>query len=68
MFQYFLDDVFAGLVTERLYEIGFGCNLAFADVEEDVWDLENIVLVGFDFVSPFEDFVLVAGDFKALLA
>jgi hypothetical protein len=42
--------------------------LAFADVDEDILDLQDIVDVGLDLGSPLEDFVLVAGNFITLLA
>jgi hypothetical protein len=42
--------------------------LPFGDVEEDVFDLEDVGEVFFDLVAPFEDFVLVAGYLEALLA
>lgn len=44
-----------------------GCE-AFADVEEDGVDLEDVVEVGFGAGAPFEDFVLVAGYFVAFFA
>jgi hypothetical protein len=56
------------LLGERLFEVGFGRDLAFGDVEEDVFDLQDVGEVGFDAVAVLEDFVLVAGDFEALLA
>lgn len=41
---------------------------AFGDVGEDGMDLEDIVEVCFGAGSPFEDFVLVAGELVAFLA
>jgi hypothetical protein len=42
--------------------------LPFGDVEEDVGDLEDIVEVFLYAITPFEDFVFVAGYFEALFA
>ena len=42
--------------------------LTFGYVEEDIWDLEDIVEVFLVAISPFEDFVFVAGYLEALLA
>jgi hypothetical protein len=67
-----LEDVyyygFERLLGEGFFEIGFRCDLAFGDVEEDIFDLEDVRQVGFDAVAVFEDFVLVARDLEALLA
>lgn len=38
--------------------------MVFGDVEEDVWDLEDVVEVCFDVGVLFEDFVFVVGDFE----
>jgi hypothetical protein len=42
--------------------------LALGDVEEDIFDLQDVREIGLDAVTVFEDFVLVAGYFEALLA
>jgi hypothetical protein len=42
--------------------------LALGYVEEDVFNLQDIGQILLDLVAPFEDFVLVACDFEALLA
>lgn len=42
--------------------------MAFGYVEEDILDLQDVGDVLFDLVAPFEDFVLVACNFEALLA
>lgn len=42
--------------------------MAFGYVEEDVLDLQDVGDVLLDLVAPFEDLVLVARDFEALLA
>lgn len=42
--------------------------MAFGYVEEDVLDLQDVGDVLLDLVAPFEDLVLVACDFEALLA
>lgn len=41
-----------------------GCCLVFWDIEEDVWDLEDIIEVGFDVGVLFKDFVFVICDFE----
>jgi hypothetical protein len=42
--------------------------LALGYVEEDVFNLQDVGQILLDLVAPFEDFVLVACDFEALLA
>lgn len=41
--------------------------MSFADGEEDIGDLENVIEVFFDSGPVFEDFVFVAGNFEAFL-
>jgi hypothetical protein len=62
------DNVVQGHLSKGLLQVSRGGSLTFGDVKKDVWDLEDIVKVGFDTRTPFEDFVLVACDFEALLA
>jgi hypothetical protein len=59
---------FERLLGEGLFQIGFGCDLALGDVEENIFDLQDVGEIGFNAVAVFEDFVLVAGYFEALLA
>ena len=68
MVQDFKDDLLHGLFAESLVEVGLRCRLAFADVEENIFNLEDVGEILLDFVAPLEDFVLVACDFEALLA
>ncbi len=58
----------AGFGPEGFCEIlGWRC-LAFADGEEDVGNLEDIIEVCFYAGAVFENFVFVAGDFEAFLS
>jgi hypothetical protein len=59
---------FDGLLGECFFEIGFRCGLAFGDVEEDIFDLQDVREICLDAVAVLEDFVLVAGYLEALLA
>lgn len=68
MVEYIYDDFLERLVGKGFFEIGLGGDLALGDVEEDVFDLQDVGKILFDLVAPLEDFVLVACDFEALLA
>lgn len=62
------DDVLQRRVLAKgLGEVGGRGGLAARDVEEDVGDLQDVVDVFLVAGPPFEDFVLVARDFEALL-
>lgn len=40
--------------------------MALGNVEKDIWNLQDVVEVGFDAGAVFEDFVFVARDFESL--
>ncbi len=56
------------MFAEGFGQVGLGRNLALGDIEEDIFDLEDVGEVFFDLVAPLEDFVLVAGYLEALFA
>ena len=62
------DFVEGGFGAEGFGEVGGGGRLAFADVEEDGGDLEDVVEVFFGAGAVFKSLVFVAGDFEAFAA
>jgi hypothetical protein len=62
------DLVSADAFAESLDEVVVGRDLAFGDVEEDVWDLQDVVEVCFVAGAVGLDGVFVAGDFEAFFA
>ena len=54
-----------GLWSESLGKVLCGRCLPFADGKKDVGNLEDVIEVGLDTTSVFEDLVLVAGDLEA---
>lgn len=65
-FEY--DVVELSLVPKSLGQVGCGGGLPFANIEEDGVDLQDIVKVGFDTRTIFQDFIFVACYLEAFLA
>lgn len=62
------DLISADAFAEGLNEVVVGRDLAFGDVEEDVWDLQDVVEVCLVAGAVGLDGVFVAGDFEAFFA
>lgn len=47
------------LLAKGLVQVFCRRGLSLGDVQEDIWDLEDVVYVGLYALAPLEDFVLV---------
>lgn len=47
------------VLAKGLVQVFCRCGLSLGDVQEDIWNLEDVVYVGLYALAPLEDFVLV---------